>query len=238
MRKSELVVMAIACSLASPSLLAQTGLRVYPGGHGSGYASGNDGGAASLPSPRLADVRMIDPYALAGAAGDGARIGGYVPTAPGAGFAVGSFNLYDGQASGMSFDLTPAGRAEAAPGPAGQEYAPGNYSIQGDLYRTYGRFAAFGSLGWKKLTSATGLNLGDPHFGSVGGLYRFSADTTGGLSYDRGQNVFYSRNYGGGLTAFMTHKLGQGLKLQGYVLKGLAEGSPNWGAGALFSVGF
>lgn len=238
MRKSELVAMAIACALASPSLLAQIGFRVYPDSHGSGHASGNDGGAASLPSPKLSDVRMIDPYALAGAAGDGARIGGYVPTAPGAGFAAGSFNLYEGQASGMSFELTPAGRAEPVPGPAGQGYAPGNYSIQGDLYKTYGRFAAFGSLGWRKLTNTTGLNVSDPHFGSVGGLYRFSADTTGGLSYDRRQNVFYSGNYGGGLTAFMTYKLGQGLKLQGYVIKGFTEGTPNWGAGALFSAGF
>lgn len=249
MRTTKLVFMAAVTALASPPLLAQTGLRMSvaspddgalpPASHGSGI----DGGGAALPAPRLADVRMIDPYALTGAAGDRGGLAApltraYSDVLPAEGFSAGSFNLYDNQASGLSLDVTPASRVQTDSTLAGQAHVLGDYSIRGDLYQAYGRFTAFGSLGWKRQTSAGGLNVGDPRFGAIGGLYRFSPGTTGGLSYDRRQNVFYGGNYGGGLTAFMTHKLGQGLKLQGYVIKGLAEGSPNWGAGALFSVGF
>lgn len=149
-----------------------------------------------------------------------------------------TYTLYDNRSSGIALDLT--GKIKFGTADEAKLLGTGenDYSLQGDIYKSYNQFGSFATLGWKKMGDTPTTNFRNPWYASFGGSYRFSSSTSGVLAYDYRRRVLNSGSYVSELTASISHKFGQGLKLQGYIVTGFADASPDWGAGAIFSVGF
>ncbi len=111
-----------------------------------------------------------------------------------------------------------------------------DYSLQADLYKTYDKATALASLGYRVLGSPAGVNLNNVWYGSVGGAYKFSQETSGGVMLDLRQPSTSAGVQMRELMVYATQKTGENSKLQGYVLKGLTDASPDWGIGAMVSI--
>jgi hypothetical protein len=106
-----------------------------------------------------------------------------------------------------------------------------DYSVQTEVYRTLGSSTLFGTLGYKRMGDPEGTDLKDPFFTSVGWSYKTSPVTALGLSYDYRQKIQDSGAPLRDATAFLTHKLDQHWKLQGYLVTGFSKASPDMGGG-------
>ncbi len=113
-----------------------------------------------------------------------------------------------------------------------------DYSVQAEIYRTLGSNTLFATLGYKKMGDPAGTNLKDPFFTSLGWSYKASAVTALGLSYDFRQKVQDSGAPLSDATAFVTHKLDQHWKLQGYLVTGFSRASPDFGGGMFVFYGY
>jgi hypothetical protein len=111
-------------------------------------------------------------------------------------------------------------------------------SLQAELYRTLGDTTLLGSLGWTQKGDPSGVNYRDPWYGSVGFSNRLSDVTTWGLSYDYRQRLTPRGDPISEATLFVMRKLTPQVKLQGYLVGGFSEASPDLGLGALLGYGF
>lgn len=106
-----------------------------------------------------------------------------------------------------------------------------DYSVQTEVYRTLDKHTLFGTLGYKKMGDPDGADLKDPFYVSLGWSFRASQASALGLSYDFRQKV----QDGGApireVTGFVTHKLDPNWKLQGYLVSGYSNASPDLGGG-------
>jgi len=112
------------------------------------------------------------------------------------------------------------------------------YLIEGSLLARTNRFASFASMGWAKIGDTPSVAHRDPWFAKIGGSYRFTQTLSGALAYDYRQRLSVQDAPLSELSASLTRNFGQGLKVQGYLTRGFTELSPEWGAGAVLSVGF
>jgi hypothetical protein len=93
-------------------------------------------------------------------------------------------------------------------------------------------------VGYKVYGDTSAAPLDNVFFGSVGGTYKLAADTSAGVIYDYRPSISRSGSELSELTAFVNHKISQDWKAQGYLVKGFADGSPDYGVGALVSYAF
>ena len=75
-------------------------------------------------------------------------------------------------------------------------------------------------------------------FGALGGSYRMTDEVTGGLQLDAARASVDGAPQVRELSAFTTLKFGKTSKVNFYVLKGLAKGSPDWGGGLNYTYAF
>lgn len=150
--------------------------------------------------------------------------------------AAASYNIYTGSASTTGVDLT--GKVKLATADTGLGSGANDYAAQADVYQSLDRFTAMGSLGSKVLGSPGGITLNTVLYGSFGGAYQFTRLTSGGVDMSLAQKPSATGARQQELTAYVSHKIGNDLKAQGYVLKGFADGSPGKGVGAAVSYGF
>lgn len=112
-----------------------------------------------------------------------------------------------------------------------------DYALQTDLYRVLGQgHTLFATAGARKMGDPAGVDLRDPLYGSLGWSYRHSPETSLGLSYDYRQKLQSAGHEVSEATLFLISKLGDGLKLQTYLVRGLSAGSPDLGGGVMLSV--
>ncbi|MHB1231787.1 MAG: hypothetical protein ACYCZQ_04275 [Burkholderiales bacterium] len=153
--------------------------------------------------------------------------------------AAATYNVYDsGGANAWLIDLTGKVKFGTADETKGLGTGKNDYAAQADIYKIFDQFTAFGTLGYRLLGSPAGIHLDNVAYGSLGGSYKFSQQTSGGLILDLRQKAFASGAPQRELTAFVTHKLNQTWKAQSYIVKGFADGSPDWGAGAMLTRAF
>ena len=150
--------------------------------------------------------------------------------------AAATYNLYENNASSRSIDLT--GKIKLATADANLGSGANDYAAQMDVYQSLDKFTAMGTLGSKVLGSPAGITLNTVLYGSFGGVYQFSNQTSGGMDMSLTQGPSTTTAGQQELTAYVSYKIDKRLKAQGYVLKGFSDGSPDKGVGALFSYGF
>jgi hypothetical protein len=123
-------------------------------------------------------------------------------------------------------------------GTAGLGTGENDYSVQVDIYKTFDRITGFGTLGYSVLGSSPSIPLNNVFYGAVGASYKFNDEVSGGLSLYLRQAPSSTSGDQADLTAFVTYKFAPLWKLQGYVLTGLANGSPDWAIGGLIGRSF
>jgi hypothetical protein len=150
---------------------------------------------------------------------------------PGDTIVAATYNAYYDSASKLGLGLT--GRLKLPTGDADRGLGTGatDESVQVDLYKTYDRVTLFGDLGYTFFGSSQFIQLQNAFNYGVGASYKLNAADSAGLSLDGRQPVTSGGPPQRELTAFWTHRVDKAWKAQAYVLFGLADGSPDWGAG-------
>ena len=113
-----------------------------------------------------------------------------------------------------------------------------DYSLQGDVYKSFGPTTLFGTLGWTKKGDPDFVDFRDPWYTTLGVSYRVGAATALGASYDYRQKVTSRGDPVSEASLFLTHKFTKQLKMQAYLVGGFSDASPDFGAGAVISAGF
>lgn len=149
-----------------------------------------------------------------------------------------SYNILNDSASKTAVDITGKVKFGTADQAKGLGTGETDYALQADVYKTYGQTTALATLGYRVMGDPAGIPLKDVWYGSVGGAYKFSPETSGGLVLDLRQPTTSTGEQMRELTAYVTQKLGGPYKLQGYVVTGLTDASPDWGMGAMISISY
>lgn len=149
-----------------------------------------------------------------------------------------TYNIYQGSADALVVDFTGKVKLGTADKNKGLGTGENDYSGEFNVYKGLGNITALATIGYKVYgdTSATPLN--NVFFGSVGGIYKLTPDTSAGLIYDFRPKITDNGSNLSEMTAFVNHKISQTWKAQGYLVKGFANGSPDYGVGGLVSYAF
>jgi hypothetical protein len=140
-----------------------------------------------------------------------------------------TYNAYADKALGV--DLTGKLKLGTADESKGLGTGEHDFAFLVDAYRTFDRFTGFGGIGYHVMGDAPGLPLQNAWSANLGATYRLDARDTVGVSLDGRQRVVAGGSRQREITGFWTRKLEGGWKSQVYALLGLADGSPDWGAG-------
>jgi len=108
-----------------------------------------------------------------------------------------------------------------------------DYSLQLDGYLPAGEATAFGTLGYRVYGDPETFDLDNVWFASLGFSHPLSAATSAGAIADWREASSLTGDPRRELTVFATHHLSAAWSLQGYMVKGFSDGSPDWAAGAV-----
>lgn len=142
-----------------------------------------------------------------------------------------TYGAYYHRASTLGVDLTgklKLGTAEAAEGLGTGEH---DVILLADVYRTFDRVTGFGGIGYHILGDSPFLPLDNVWSANLGASYKLDERDTAGVMLEGRQRVAPGGSPQRELTGFFVRKLDRFWKAQAYALIGLANGSPDWGAG-------
>ena len=146
-----------------------------------------------------------------------------------------TYNMYDGSAVAPVVDIT--GKVKFGTANKGKGLGTGgnDYSAQIDLYKSYGDFTALAGIGYRVYGDTEQTPLDNVFYGSVGGTYKLAPQATAGVVYDYRPAITSNGSPVSEMTAFVNYKVTSNWKAQGYLVKGFADGSPDYGVGTLLS---
>lgn len=145
--------------------------------------------------------------------------------------AAATYGAFYDNASNFGVDLTGKVKFGTADKDKGLGTGENDYTVQVDLLKGFGKYSLFGGIGYSVLGSSEYIHLDNVFNVTAGFAYKFDDRMTAGLSFDARERVSSSGFPTREVMAFLSHKLDKNWKAQAYVLKGLADGSPDWGAG-------
>ena len=106
-----------------------------------------------------------------------------------------------------------------------------DYAVQLDFEQNYNSNSMFGSAGYKIFGDPPGTDYKNVFYGSIGFSHKLDAARSAGLTFDAQQAALSGGSGQSEITLFLNNKLDKKTRLTGYVVKGLANGSPDWGLG-------
>jgi hypothetical protein len=142
---------------------------------------------------------------------------------------------YDNAQTGIAVDLIGKVKWGTADEKKGLGTGKNDVSAQADIYKTLGKTAIFATLGYKVYGDPSGIDFKNVGYGGLGVSHRLSDLTSGGLTWDYRPKVTTNGKPTNEITAFMTRKFSDATKMQFYLVKGLSDGSPDWGGGLVLS---
>jgi len=149
-----------------------------------------------------------------------------------------SYNLYAGSASSPEVNLTGKVKINNADTSSLFGLIQNGYAAQMDVYQNLNKFTATGSLGSRIISGATGITVSPLLYGSFGGIYQFSENTSTGIDMSLSQGSTATGLMEQGLSAFVNYKLDSNLKARGYVFRGNSSGTPKNTVGGQIFYGF
>lgn len=111
-----------------------------------------------------------------------------------------------------------------------------DFSVHLAADRTYETNTLFGTAGYKVLGDMPGVDYDNVFFGSVGVSHRLDATRAAGVELYMEQAPLPGVDGQSELTLFLSSKLEAKTRLTGYVIAGLADGSPDWGLGLTLKI--
>lgn len=187
------------------------------GGSGSGGGSGGSGGGSSSSSND-----------------DGQR------TASGLGDIVtsASYRLLDESSSAIGLDI--GGRIKFGTADVAERLGTGedDFSVQADLYKPFGDFAAFATLGYRWYGDPPGIELRDVPYWALGASYRLAGGGTIGVAYDYRPHIVAGGAEISEATLYWSKRFSREWRMQLYAIVGFSDGSPDAGIGTFFDYRF
>lgn len=151
---------------------------------------------------------------------------------------TGTHNLHHDLAHGFAIDLTGKIKIPTADTTQGLGTGKYDYSAQLDLLKQSGRHMLFSSVGYRKMGDPDGLDFKNPWYGSIGWGHTASNTIQWGGIYELQQPVIDGNALLKDVLAYITYKITATHTVQGYLVKGLSDGSPDWGSGISVSTSF
>lgn len=168
-----------------------------------------------------------------------ARTGTRTRTESGLGDVVASatYNVFN-STDGRALDLTGKLKLGTADENKGLGTGENDLYVQADAYRAIDRFTPFGTIGYKWLGDPSGVNLRNVFFASFGSSYKIDDARSVGLMWFGQQKTSSAGATQSEITAFLVQRLSAAWKGQLYGVLGLADGSPDYGIGAMVTRSF
>ena len=144
-----------------------------------------------------------------------------------------TYNLYSADESDSGVELT--GRIKF--GTASKVLGTGKTIMPRSclLIMPFGDFSPGLMAGYEVLGSSAELPMNNVYYGSVGGDYKFSEQTRGGVEYKYAQQATATGAELRELTLYASHQVSNDVYLRGYLLKGYSDASPDSGFGLSIS---
>lgn len=138
----------------------------------------------------------------------------------------------------MGLDVTGKVKLGTADSAKGLGTGENDYWVLADAYKNIGSITYLGGVGYGVLGDSPQLKLKNVISANIGAAYKVNEMASIGALFDARTRSSDTGSAQRELTAFYMLKLGGGYKLQAYALKGFADGSPDWGAGANIGYNF
>ncbi|MCW8830897.1 MAG: hypothetical protein OQK32_05160 [Gammaproteobacteria bacterium] len=191
-------------------------------------------------------LRLTIPYIRLTAPADAVQTGNIIPpgtnkmrTDSGIGDVIAGVTFHDTLNTEASSDLAIDFTAKVKLGTADEDKGLGtgenDYTMQAELYNYHDRFMLFGILGYKFRGDPPGINLNNSWLAFVGGNYRLTRSLKVGLDFYYQEALIPDIDNQMELSAFLGYKISSTTFLRGYLLKGITNASPDWGAGAFIT---
>jgi len=253
------VMLGALAAIVAPglALAADTGFSLAVGAE---YTSGDYGGEQSVDEvyvpvtgkydTRRLSFRLTVPFLSVRApegtyteGPDGQPIIGEGPrvTESGIGDVLASLTVYDVFVSGtgdVALDLTGKVKLGTADVDKGLGTGEPDFTLQADLYRFFDRFTAIGTLGYTMRGDPDAVDLENALFVSIGGTYAVASNTRLGLFYDFRETSLPGSDDIQELSATLSQRMSEDWRVSGYLIAGLSDSSPDWGAGMSVSHAF
>jgi hypothetical protein len=113
-----------------------------------------------------------------------------------------------------------------------------DYGLSVDSYKVFGKWTPFAGVGWMDYGSSQYIKLKSGVNANVGVDYRAGGHDNLGAYYYYRQRIAVGGASQSEIAAYWNHKFGDSFSLQSYVLGGMANGSPDYGAGASIKYSF
>lgn len=233
------------------------GFRVGVGGE---YSSGDYGGEESInetylpvnfiyDAPRVT-ARVTVPYLSVRApegtiteGPDGETVVGEGPvtTESGIGDVLAALTVYDVLVLGQgdyAMDLTGKVKFGTADEDDGLGTGKNDYSIEANLFRFFDQFTILGVGGYVVRGDPPEVDLQNGFYASLGGTYRVTDQARAGLFCDYREASLEGSDALQEISATLSSRLGTSWWASAYVLAGIGDASPDWGAGLSFTAGF
>jgi hypothetical protein len=150
-----------------------------------------------------------------------------------------SRNLLDIANTGTLVDLTGNIKFGTADTKKGLGTGENDYAAQVDVtQRITSAVSAFGSVGYRIIGSPAGAQLNNVVYAEGGGTVKLNDGLRLGAIFDTSQAPSSVSGTQAELTAYLTQQLSERWKLQVYGVHGFANGSPDWGGGAMTTFRF
>ena len=152
--------------------------------------------------------------------------------------ATSSYNLVNSGKSGTVIDLTGKVKFGTADKFKGLGSGANDYAAETNVYKIWGGFSAFGTLGYKVFGQSLGYTLNNAFYGSLGISNKISDQTSAGLIYDYREQTSSWSDPQKMWTAFLSKKINPKWKVQTYLFTGSGISSPDFGGGAMLKKTF
>ena len=141
--------------------------------------------------------------------------------------AAASYNIYAGSASSPEINFTGKVRVNMSDTSSVFSLTHNDYSAQMDVYQNLDKFIAKGTLGSKVQGSPTGIILSPVLYGSFGGIYQLTEQTSTGVDMSLSQDPAASGITQQEVSAYVNYRLDKNFKARGYVQRGYSNGNQN-----------
>jgi hypothetical protein len=187
----------------------------------------------SVRAPELTTITGPDGQPVVG---EGPRV-----TESGIGDVLAAVTLFDALSSSsgdLAMDVTGKVKFGTADVDQGLGTGEQDYSLQADVYRFFEQATVMGTLGYALRGDPADYDLSDTFFASVGTSYAIADGMRIGAFFDFREASVPDSDDLQELSAWISTRLGENGRAQFYVLGGLGDSSPDWGAGLSFSMNF
>ena len=113
-----------------------------------------------------------------------------------------------------------------------------DYAVQVDGFRTFQKTSVFSTLGYRVMGDPDGINFRNVPYGSLGALYKVSNGVSVGAAFDTKRAVIAGRDPQKEFSLLGSFAIDTNTKLQGYLVKGQGNSSPDYSVGAVISQAF